>query len=177
MVEYYIEPAGNDGNLGTAPGAGNAWLTVEHAHEAGGLAAANLPADIDAILTDTGTTLDGKITTIDTVVDAIKVITDALPNSGALTTIDANIDSILADTGMDGVVLTAAAIDAILDEVVEGTLTLRQAIRLFLSALSGKSSGGGTVTLTFRDNADSKNRITATVDANGNRTAMTLDGT
>lgn len=39
MVEYYVEPAGNDGNLGTAPGAGNAWLTAEHAEEAGALAA------------------------------------------------------------------------------------------------------------------------------------------
>ena len=39
MVEYYVEPAGGDGNLGTAPGAGNAWLTVEHAHEAGLLVA------------------------------------------------------------------------------------------------------------------------------------------
>lgn len=39
MVDYYVEPAGNDANLGTAPGAGNAWLTVEHALEAGALTA------------------------------------------------------------------------------------------------------------------------------------------
>jgi hypothetical protein len=54
---------------------------------------------------------------------------------------------------------------------------MRQALRIFLAVLAGKSSGGGTVTLTFRDNADSKARITATVDEDGNRTAMTLDGT
>ncbi len=34
----------------------------------------------------------------------------------------------------------------------------------------------GTTTITFRDLADSNARITATVDANGNRTAVTLDG-
>lgn len=37
MVEYYVEPAGNDGNLGTAPGAGNAWLTVKYALETAGV--------------------------------------------------------------------------------------------------------------------------------------------
>ena len=101
--------------------------------------------------------------------------------------IPADVDSILADTGTDGVVvasgsktgyaLSDAGVDAILDEVVEGTLTFRQTLRLFISVLAGKSAGGGTVTLTFRDVADGKNRITATVDANGNRTAISLDGT
>jgi hypothetical protein len=72
--------------------------------------------------------------------------------------------------------LTSAAVDAVLDDVIEGTLTFRQALRLFLSALAGKSDGGGTATITFRDLADSKDRITATVDTDGNRTAITLDG-
>jgi hypothetical protein len=54
---------------------------------------------------------------------------------------------------------------------------MRQAMRILLAALAGKSSGGGTVTLTFRDVADSKARITATVDTSGNRTAIVRDGT
>jgi hypothetical protein len=83
----------------------------------------------------------------------------------------------MRDSDKTGYELSAAGVDAILDEVVEGTTTFRQMLRLFLSVLAGKSSGGGTVTLTFRDLADSKNRITATVDANGNRTTMVLDGT
>ena len=67
---------------------------------------------------------------------------------------------------------------AALDEVVEGTITLRQAVRLMLSVLTGKSSGGGSTTVIFRDIADSKNRISATVDTSGNRTAVgTRDGT
>lgn len=75
----------------------------------------------------------------------------------------------------DAMTLTAAAVDAILDEVVEGTITLRQAQRALLSILTGKSNGGGTGTNNFRNVADSKNRVSATVDANGNRTAVTRD--
>lgn len=67
--------------------------------------------------------------------------------------------------------------DAIHDEAVESALTLRQILRIMLAALSGKSAGGGTTTITFRDQADGKNRISATVDGSGNRTAVTVDGT
>ena len=74
--------------------------------------------------------------------------------------------------------ISAAALDSIWDEVIEGTITARQAKRLMLSVLTGKSGGGGGATLTFQDMADSKPRISATVDANGNRTAVgTRDGT
>jgi hypothetical protein len=67
-------------------------------------------------------------------------------------------------------------VDEIWDEVVEGALTARQLLRVFLSALAGLSSGGGTVTIRFRDEGDSMDRIVASVDANGNRTAIALDG-
>ena len=39
----------------------------------------------------------------------------------------------------------------------------------------GKASGGGTTNIKFRDTQDTKNRINETVDANGNRTSVTLD--
>ncbi len=126
-------------------------------------------ADINDILTDTA------------VIGALGAGLTALADKTTLDLIHTDVDAVLADTGTDGVVLKAAglaadAVDEILDEVVEGTITLRQAMRIFLSALAGKSAGGGTVTLTFQNNADTAPRITATVDANGNRTAMTLDG-
>jgi hypothetical protein len=44
-----------------------------------------------------------------------------------------------------------------------------------LAALAGKASGLDTLTARFRDTNDSVDRIVATVDVNGNRTAVTLD--
>ncbi len=70
--------------------------------------------------------------------------------------------------------LTAVA-DAVLDETIEGTITLRQAMRLALAVLTGKATGGGTTTITFRDTTDGVNRVVATVDADGNRSAVTRD--
>lgn len=83
----------------------------------------------------------------------------------------------IATGAIDADALAADAVDEIWDEVAEGTVTARQMLRLFLAALAGLSNGGGTVTVRFRDEADSKNRIVASVDANGNRTAIALDGT
>jgi hypothetical protein len=50
-------------------------------------------------------------------------------------------------------------------------------MRVIIAALAGKVAGAATTTVTFRDTADSKNVISATVDANGNRSAVTLDVT
>jgi hypothetical protein len=79
-------------------------------------------------------------------------------------------------TDKAGFSLSTAGVDAVIDEVVEGTLTVRQAIRLLLSHHTGKSSGGGTNTLVYRDVGDSKDRLTYTVDADGNRSAVVRDG-
>lgn len=62
--------------------------------------------------------------------------------------------------------------------MVEGAYDEIEALRLMLAVLVGKSSGGGTATITFRDTADGIDRVIATVDANGNRTVSpTLDVT
>jgi hypothetical protein len=75
--------------------------------------------------------------------------------------------------------MAAANADALLDRAagVETGLTPRQALRLATAALAGKISGAGTATVTIRNAvADSKDRITATVDpTTGNRTAITTD--
>ena len=99
---------------------------------------------------------------IDTEVAAIKAKTDNLPASPAATG--------------DAMTLTSGAVDAILDDASEGSTTFRQMMRLWSSWMFGKVSGGGTSTIVYRDLADSKDRITLTVDSSGNRTATTLDG-
>lgn len=61
-------------------------------------------------------------------------------------------------------------------EDVETGLTLRQALRLVTAATAGKISGGGTSTITIRNAVvDGVDRIVATVDTDGNRTAITYD--
>ena len=60
---------------------------------------------------------------------------------------------------------------------VETDITLRQSLRLMVAALVGKLSGAATTTVVIRNPADLKDRVTATVDADGNRTDVTLDTT
>ncbi len=98
---------------------------------------------------------------IDTEVAAIKAKTDNLPASPAavsdIPTANQNADALLDRTAG-----------------VETSWTLRQAMRVVLAVLAGKSSGHGTSTVVYRDMADSKDRVSATVSS-GNRSAVTRD--
>lgn len=58
---------------------------------------------------------------------------------------------------------------------IETGYNLKEALRLILASVAGKLSGAETTTITIRNVPDSKNRIVATVDSNGNRTAVTYD--
>lgn len=58
---------------------------------------------------------------------------------------------------------------------VETGITLQQALRAILATLAGKASGGDTVTIKFRDPADTVDRVTMVVDSDGNRSSVTLD--
>lgn len=80
--------------------------------------------------------------------------------SGSITTLDGLNDITAAD------VLAAGDIDG---------FSLEEANKIELAALGGKLSGATTTTNTIRAADDSKDRITATVDADGNRSAVTLD--
>jgi len=94
--------------------------------DAGGLDLdTQIGTDIDAILVDTGTTLDGKIDTIDTNVDAVLVDTGTTLDA-ALAVVDANVDAILVDTGttLDAAL---AVVDANVDAVLVDTGTTLQA--------------------------------------------------
>lgn len=106
---------------------------------------------------------------LDTEIAAIKAKTDNLPADPA----DASDLAAL----VDAVPTAAENADALLDraDAVETSWTLRQAMRIILAALAGKASGLDTTSVVFRNVADTKDRITATVDANGNRTDVTLD--
>lgn len=103
----------------TAAGIADAvWDEAATGHTDAGKAGAQLWTDIDAIVADTnevqGDLADGG--RLDLLIDAIKAVTDALPDSGALTslaqasaltTVDTNVDAIKAIT--DAIGATAAA--------------------------------------------------------------------
>jgi len=91
-------------------------------------------------------------------------------------TIDGIVDNILTDTGTTlPNAISAIDTDSVLDVQIDGTITLRKVINRMAGALAGKLSGGGTTTLTFRDLSDTLDRIIATVDASGNRSAITYN--
>lgn len=65
-----------------------------------------------------------------------------------------------------------------LTDAVEAGMTVRGAFRVALAALAGTLSGANTTSVSIKNAvANTKARITATVDANGNRTAVTTDQT
>ena len=66
---------------------------------------------------------------------------------------------------------------AVLATVADGTMTLAESIRIHNAMLSGKVSGAGSGTETFRNPADTKNRVVVTTDTVGNRTAVVRDVT
>lgn len=126
----------------------------------------NLPAD-PADASDIATSFSSLATTlstiagyIDTEVAAIKAKTDNLPAAPAAT------GDIPSAATVAAAVLAAGDVDG---------FSLEETLKLCLAALAAKLSGAATTTITIRAADDSKTRITATVDADGNRSAVTLD--
>lgn len=152
-----------------------------------GLATAAALTTVDDFL---DTEIAAILAAVDTEVAAIKAKTDSLTFTG--TDVHATLDgetvtpaagsitaSVIATNAIDADALATDAAtelaNAMAARVYEGSMTLEHIVRIFLAALANKSGGSGTSTITFRDLADTKNRIAATVSS-GNRTAVTLDG-
>ena len=62
------------------------------------------------------------------------------------------------------------------DSALDGAFTAEELVRLMSAVLAGKLSGAAGPTVTIRDLNDTKDRVVATVDSDGNRTDVTLDG-
>jgi hypothetical protein len=65
--------------------------------------------------------------------------------------------------------------NAVLGATVETGATVVESLRLHNSVLGGKVSGGGSGVETFRDLADTKDRLVSTNTATGDRTAEVAD--
>lgn len=119
------------------------------------------------------------------VLDTIRDKTDLIPANPASTTNITSASGVtVAAIGLNAITAAAIASDAgeelanaLLDLTngVETSTTLRQAFRIIVAALAGKVNGAAGTTINIRNLADTLNRITATVDADGNRTAVTTD--
>lgn len=94
---------------------------------------------------------------------------------------NAGIAAILEDTGtiipatLAGLA-TSAEVGAItmLDEVVVGSYTVQDILKILAAKMVGKATGGGTATITYHGVDDTSDVIIETVDSNGNRSAVTL---
>lgn len=140
----------------------------------------------------TGLTVAAVSGAVGSVTGAVGSVTGAVGSvTGAVGSVTGNVGGNVVGTvasvvGAVGSVtgLTASNLDATVSSVkaktdlIPGTqdgYTFAQFMLAIGAALGGKASGMATTTAVFRSMNDSKDRITATVDANGNRTAVTLD--
>jgi len=139
--------------------------------------------DLSLVLADTSeiqTSLaNGGFT--DLLIDAILADTNELQTDWAN---GGRLDNLIDACALEATVAALNDIDAdaVWDEVMDANApananSARELVNLVAGVLAGKSSGGGTATIVFRDLGDTKNRQSATVTADGNRTAVTVDGT
>jgi hypothetical protein len=102
--------------------------------------------------------------------DAQRLGLASLPGSGTAAAPGAAMDLIESPNQSALAAIAAALFD--LSSGVETTLTFRQAMRGITAVLLGTSTDDGT---TFRDVNDTTNRVAATVDSYGDRTAVALN--
>lgn len=125
-------------------------------------------------------THDGKLDTVDTNLDTLIVTVGAagagFTDLGGMSTamkaeVEVEVDDALTAFGF----ATADSVaTAVLEETIDGTKTMREILCAMAAEALGKSAGMGTSTVTFRNIDDGTDVITGTMDANYNRTAVTL---
>lgn len=99
---------------------------------------------------------------------------DAYARLGAPAGASVSADIAAVKTDVDALPSAATIATTVWASVMETGYSALQGMRLIMAALLGKASGMATTTATFRDVNDTANRIVATVDSNGNRSAVTL---
>jgi hypothetical protein len=138
------------------------------------MALVNAPNATAVTAIQSGLATGAALSTVDTVVDAIKIVTDAIVTAleldGAVYRFTENA---LEEAPTGGG--SSITVNDIFTGTIEGSINLQEALMLMLAFVAGEATGGGTATISFRNQADTLNRITYTVDEDGNRTAVTLN--
>jgi hypothetical protein len=188
LIAGHVGVGSTGAALAAAGGSGDPWSTAVPGAYGAGTAGYIVGTNLDAAISTRTKPADTQaaVTNVGTVTGAVGSVTGAV---GSVTgnvggNVTGSVGSIaaggitaasIATGAIDADALAADAVDEILDEAIgDSTLTMRQVLKLVAAALGGKSSGGGTTSITFRDVADSANVIVATVDTSGNRSGVTL---
>jgi hypothetical protein len=177
VVKEIADNAAGSGGPSAATIAAAVWDLDATGHQTTGTfgqAIGDPGADTDTIWALVNANLDATVSSRST-----QTSVDDLPTNAELATaLGTADDAVLAAIAALTIPSANANADALLDraDAIETGLTPRQAMRISAAADGGKLSGGATTTNTIRNAvADSKDRIIATVDADGNRTAITYD--
>ena len=120
------------------------------------------------------TITDGNLLAVDSVGSDIDVVKES---DFVFPVLELDTSAAIVETGVSGLTPTESATLSLLDNI-EGSLDHQEIMRILLASAAGKLSGallGTSSTIKIRDRADTKDRIEADVDANGNRTSVTLD--
>lgn len=120
----------------------------------------SLPVDLEVLVFDTDIAgIDGLIA-----VDAM-----SLNPAGVRTTFNNAFDAILIESGITG---SSSLVNDAASQLT--SLNARQAMALWTAALAGVLSGATGTSVTIKAGGKTTSRIVATVDADGNRSALTL---
>jgi hypothetical protein len=140
-----------------------------------GVHAPSADSKADTILADIAAL--NNLSAADVKTQADQALADAGVTTARMSHLDADVSSRASQPSVDGLAIPTAAdnADAVLAATYEGSETVQDHFRLARAALYGKANGLGGSTVHFRDAADSKNRLTASVDSDGNRAAVTTD--
>jgi hypothetical protein len=159
----------------TATGAaGIDWANVENPTTALNLSATNIDTDqVVASVTGAVGSVTGSVGSVTGNVGGNVTGSVGSVASGGITAASIATGAIDADALATDAVTEIAA--GVRDVAVDGSVTLAQSLRLANSANGGILSGAATTTVAIRDLADTKDRVTATVDSNGNRLSVTTD--
>jgi hypothetical protein len=169
--------AGGKAVAGTAASTSTATGTGQLISAVSGTAASTSTATLDVYATKALSGTAASTSTATLVKSALAWATGTAASTSTATLVRYATGNIAGESTTATPLSPQGLADAVAAIEIEGTdLSLVQALRAIAAAASAKVSGAATSTIVYRNAvADNKDRITATVDADGNRSAITYD--